>query len=167
MGRAAEVRQMIPIPPQLLIAGAIAIAGATTGFGAAWKWQAAKLTDLELSYTKQEKQRAEIALENQRLIAAARARNDQALIDAASAGVARGIGIRRDSDSARTAVVSLHDDTKTFVRDAAVEPATCPDRTATLGELLDSMAKAGRELAEKADHHTNDIRTMIEAKSKP
>ena len=166
MGRAAEVRKMIPIPPQFLIAGAIAIAGATTGFGAAWKWQSAKLTDLELSSTKQEKQRAEIALENQRLVAAARTRNDQAVIAAASAGVVRGIALRRDSDAARGGLVSLRDDTQAFVRNAAAEPATCPDRTATLGELFNTMAAAGGEFTQKADHHVNDIRTMREAAPK-
>jgi hypothetical protein len=147
------------IPPQLIVAGIIATASAATGFGAAWQIQSWRSDAKEL-------QHAEIALENQRLIAAARARNDQALIDAASAGVARGIAIRRDSDSTRSAVVGLRDDTQAFVRNAAAEPATCPDRTATLGELFNTMAAAGGEFTQKADHHVNDIRTMREAAPK-
>ena len=150
---------MIPIPPQFIIAGVIAVASAATGFGTAWQIKS-WIEDSE------EKDRVEATLENQRLIAATRTRNDQAVINAVNAGVARGIAIRRDSDSARSAVVSLRDDTKAFVRNAAAEPATCPDRTATLGELLDSMAEAGRDIAEKADRHTNDIRMMIEARPK-
>lgn len=151
------------IPPALIVALIIALASAGTGFGAAWKWQAAKLTTMELTHAKQEKQRAETDLENERLVAAARTRNDQAVIAAASAGVARGIALRRDSDATRGGLVSLRDDTQAFVRNAAAAPVTCPDRTATLGELFNTMAEAGAELAGKADRHTNDILTMREA----
>lgn len=157
MARVDEVCPMLP--PRLIVAGIIAVASAGTGFGAAWQIQSWR-ADAE------EKDRVEIALENQRLVAATRARHDQAIIVAASAGVARGIAIRRDSDSTRVAVLGLHDDTKAFVRNAAAEPATCPDRTATLGELLDKLAEAGGELAGKADRHASDIQTMREAAPK-
>ena len=147
------------IPPALIVALIIALASAGTGFGTAWKIQSWRSDS-------KEKAHVEIALENQRLVAAARTRNDQAVIAAASAGVVRGIALRRDSDAARGGLVSLRDDTQTFVRNAAAAPVTCPDRTATLGELFNTMAEAGAELAGKADRHASDVRTLIEAAPK-
>ncbi len=151
------------IPPQLIIVGIVAIAGASTGFGAAWKWQAAKLTDLELAHEKQEKHRAEIDLENERLVAKTRTRNDQAVIHAVNDGLVRSGALRRDAAASRSSLDGLRDATATAVRDAATSVDACTQRAAALGELFSASAESYRELAEKADRHASDVRTLSEA----
>ena len=144
------------IPPQLIVAGIIATASAATGFGAAWQIQSWRADS-------EEKDRVEATLENQRLIGATRTRNDQAVINAVNNGVARSTALRRDSDSARAAADSLRDEITRTVRDASASLAACTVRTAALGELCAAATESHRQLAEKADRHASDIRTIIEA----
>lgn len=144
------------LPPQLIVAGIIAVASAATGFGAAWQIQSWRADS-------EEKDRVEATLENQRLIGATRTRNDQAVINAVNNGVARSAALRRDSDNARAAADSLRDEITRTVRDASASLAACTVRTAALGELCAAATESHRQLAEKADRHASDIRTIIEA----
>ncbi len=154
MARVDEVCPMLP--PQLIVAGIIAVASAATGFGVAWQIQSWRADS-------EEKDRVEATLENQRLIGATRTRNDQAVINAVNNGVARSTALRRDSDSARAAADSLRDEITRTVRDASASLAACTVRTAALGELCAAATESHRQLAEKADRHASDIRTIIEA----
>ena len=144
------------LPPQLIVAGIIAVASAATGFGAAWQIQSWRADS-------EEKDRVEATLENQRLIGATRTRNDQAVINAVNNGVARSTALRRDSDSARAAADSLRDEITRTVRDASASLDACTLRANTLGELFDASTESYRILAAKASLHSSDIRTIIEA----
>ena len=144
------------LPPQLIVAGVIAVASAATGFGAAWQIQSWRADS-------EEKDRVEATLENQRLIGATRTRNDKAVIDAVNNGVARSTALRRDSDSARAAADSLRDEVTRTVRDASASLDACTLRANTLGELFDASTESYRILAAKASLHASDIRTIIEA----
>jgi predicted trehalose synthase len=77
--------------------------------------------------------------------------------------VARSIAIRRDADSARTAADSLRDEITRTVRDASTSLDACTQRAAALGELCAAVTESHRALAEKADRHTSDLSTLIQA----
>lgn len=140
---------------QLVIAGVIAISSAATGFAGAWKIQSWRADAREKEY-------AEQALENERLVAKTITRQQTAVIAATDAGTARSIALRRDADAGRAALLGLHDATAAALRTAESSQAACLDRAATLAELLDTMASAGGELAAKAGRHASDVQTLTD-----
>ena len=153
----ARVDKVCPmLPPQLIVAGIIAVASATTGFGVAWKIQSGLRAERELEYAEQQ-------LENQRLVAATRTRQDQALIAAQNAAQVHAAGLRMAADAARSATSGLRDAISTTVRDADTSVAACTQRAVALGELLSAATESHRELAEKADRHASDVHTLTQA----
>ncbi len=140
------------IPPQLIIAAVIA----ATGFAGGWTIQSWR-------YGAKENEHAQQVLADQRLSAATSIRRADNVIDAQNAAAGREVALRRDAAGARTALVSLHDASAEAMRDAATTHAACLVRAATFSELLDTVAAAGGDLAEKAGRHTNDVRTLSDA----
>lgn len=67
---------------------------------------------------------------------------------------------RRDADSLRVSLDGLSGSGEKLLLDAGTSQPACLERVATLRELLDTMAKAGGELAEKADRHVIDIQAL-------
>lgn len=134
-----------------LLAGAFASGGVV-----AWKVQ-------NWRQAEQEVQRVQLQLENQRLVAATRTRQAQAVIAAQNEGQIRAARMRVVVDAVRAANDGLRDEIATTVRDASISLDACAQRAAALGELLGTATESHRLLAEKADRHTSDIRTLIAA----
>ena len=141
------------MPIQLIIAAIIAAMGFAGGFGAAWKIQAGNINAKEAAYAKQE-------LANVKQAATAAIRNRDTVIDAQNRANTRSIALRRDAESARTELARLRSATTSTVQAARADPVTCPDRAAALGDVLTELGRAGGELAEKADRHVSDLRTV-------
>lgn len=142
--------------PQLIVALLIAGAAFTTGFGGAWKIQSLRLDAREL-------QNAEHQLENERLVAKTRTRQDQAIIAAQSAGLVRARRVAMDADAVRLGNDRLRDDLAVTMRDAAASLDACTVRANTIGELFLAATESNRKLAAKADRHASDIQTLVEA----
>lgn len=138
--------------PQIIIAAVIAVGG----FGSAWKLQ-------DWRYGAKETERAEQELANQRLSAAQALRQSQAAFEAQNLSTARAVGLRRDADGVRAALVGLSHATDAAMRAAAVTHEACVERAATLGELFNASAKEYSDVAEKAGRHANDIQTLVAA----
>ena len=138
--------------PQLIIAALIA----ASGFGSAWIIQSWRFGAKEKDYAQQ-------ALVDQRSAATTAIRRTEAVITAQSAASIRNAGLRRDADSARSALVGLSLATEQALRDAATSHAACVVRANTLSELLGTVASAGGDIAGKADRHANDAKTLIDA----
>lgn len=144
------------MPVQLIIATIIAAVGFSGGFGVAWKIQAGIITEKEAQHAKQE-------LANAQQSAAADIRRLDNTIAAQNAATARTVGLRRDRDSALTELGRLRDAVNSAVQTASTSPVACPERAAALGDVLTELGRAGAELAEKADRHASDVKTLTEA----
>lgn len=138
--------------PQIIIAAVIA----AIGFGGGWKIQ-------EWRYGAKENERAKQVLVDQRLAAATAIRRADNVIEAQSAAAVRAVGLRRAADGSRAALVGLHDAAASALRAASASQAACLERATALSELLGTVAAAGGDMAEKADRHANDVRTLSEA----
>ena len=138
--------------PQLILAAIIAAGG----FGSAWKIQSWRMDSLENEYAQQ-------ALASERLSAAAAIRHATALHDAQNAAVVRATALRRDADGTRTALVSLSQSAAAALQDAATSREACLDRANTFSQLFIDSADRYRGLAEKADRHASDIKTLTDA----
>lgn len=139
-----------------LIAAAIS---AALGFGAAWQIQGHFLIKQQLGQ----------ANERIQLQRTARATLERALTTQQTAQVnaaARGVSLRESAAAGRTELERLRQSTGAAVRAATATPATCPDTAIALGGLLDTVADAGAELADKAGRHVSDIQTLTEAWTK-
>ena len=131
-----------------LLAAAIAATGT-------WKIE-------EWRYGAKEKARAEQELVNVRQSAAKAIRATDNIIVAQNAATIREANLRRDAAGTRAALVGLSGATAQALRDADTSQNACLERAATLGELLNTMADAGGQIAEKAGHHASDIKTLME-----
>lgn len=138
--------------PQLIIAALIAAAG----FGTAWKIQGFRMDA-------KEKEHVEQILDAERRAAAKALRNQETVIAAQSEAARRSADLRRDAAGARAAADGLRSATDQTLRDAAASLDACTLRAAAIGELLGTVEEAGRGMAQKADIHANDARTLIEA----
>ena len=138
--------------PQLIIAAIIA----TASFGSAWQIQSWRMNA-------KEKANVEQILADQRSAATAALRRQEVVIAAQNAAAGREVALRRDADSARTALVGLSHATEQALRDAATSHAACLVTADAASELLITVSTERRELAEKADRHVNDIKMMQEA----
>ena len=140
------------ISPQIIVAALVS----ALGFGTAWRLQ-------EWRFGAKEKAYAEQALFNERRAAAAAVRAAEAVNAAQSAAAARAAALRRDADGVRVALVGLHDATAHYMQADATTIDACRQRAAAVGELLETVASAGGELAAKADRHASDVKMMQEA----
>ena len=144
------------IPPQLVIAGAIAAVSAATGFGAAWKWQAHRMDSMEKTYVEQ-------ALVNERSAAKQAIRQSDAVIAAQNVSAARAASLRRDADGVRTAIVGLSASADTALRDSATSQAACLDTSTKLKIVFLECSGKYEAVARSADLWENDAVTLRDA----
>ena len=139
--------------------GAVAL-----GFGLAWNLQGLKLDALAVEFGKYRNQVEQQAIEARR---AAMDKENFWRMEVENARVnaqTRETKLKKSAAAAQSAVVSLRDDIRTLqARLAGSSAATAIDTAATLGELLGQCSEAYRELAEIADRHASDAKTLIEA----
>lgn len=158
---------MIPIPTLYLKSGAAALA-LTLAFGAGWKvesWRmSGQVEGLMLSH-----QKAQTAMVEKARVAEANARSveqqfQQKLQEAQDAAKLRETDLRKDAAASRAAAGGLRDQLAT-IRGGLAEASSQAraDTAAALTVVLERCSVEYRELAETADRHTNDIRTLIDA----
>lgn len=136
-----------------LATGLVAAALAATGAWQVQNWR----------FDSKEKERVEQELANQRLQAKAAIRREEQVITTQNESQARARALRLDAASARATADGLRVSTEAALRSAAASHSACIVRANTLGELLVSVEEAGRGMAEKADLHANDARTLTDA----
>lgn len=135
---------------------AAAIIAASLGAAGAWQIQ-------EWRFDAKEKAHAEQKLVEVRQSAAAAIRQLDNVLVAQNAGAARAVRLRSDLDSARTELDRLRTAINSTVPGGDATQATCPDRADTVGELLAACAAELVEVGERADRHTNDVKTLTDA----
>ena len=146
--------------PQLAaFVGAVAI-----GFGLAWNLQGLRLDALDIEFRRYQ---SEV---EQNAIAAKRAAMDkenfwrQEVENARINAKSREARLRRDVANAQSAVVGLRNDLGTLrARLATSTEASVLDAADSIGVLFVKCADDYRAMAEVADRHANDTKTLIEA----
>ena len=146
--------------PQLAaFIGAVAL-----GFGAAWNIQGLRVDALDVEfgqYRNEAEQNAiaakDVALEKERFW---RQEVENARINAQS----REARLKRDVANAQSAVVGLRNDLSALrSRLATSTEDACINTAAAIGDLLGQCSEAYQSMAEVADGHVNDIRTLTES----
>lgn len=142
--------------PQLIIAAIIATASFGGGFGAAWKIQNGIAAEKENEYVQQ-------TLRATQDSAAAAIRRADNVIIAQSEAALRERRLRADAASSRDAVGRLSHAADEALSRAQATHAACLVTAAAASELLITVSTERRELAEKADRHVNDLKTLTDA----
>ena len=146
--------------PQLAaFIGAVAL-----GFGAAWNIQGLRVDALDVEfgqYRNEVEQNAiaakDVALEKERFW---RMEVENARINAQ----AREMRLKKDAAAAQSAVSGLRNDLAALRARLATSPEdACINTAAALGDLLGQCSEAYQSMAEVADGHVNDIRTLTES----
>ena len=132
-----------------------AIAGAA-GFWLAWQLQAGNITQLKLEHANERITQGRAA----RVVAD---RQQNTIIAAQNAAAGRAVAMRRDDAGLRTVVDGLRDDLDVTRRAAGTVIDACNRHAATVSQLLVESATVNRELAQAADGHASDVRTLSEA----
>lgn len=132
------------------------IISAVAGFAVAWQLQAHQIVKLNL-----ERANERIAL--QQASRAANERNTTALIQAQNNAAVRDRVVRGNAAATGAAGNGLRITTASTVRAAAESTDTCPNSAAALAVVSDQCFAELQGLAEVADRHVNDIKTLIEA----
>jgi len=140
------------VNPQLIIAALIAAAG----FGTAWKIQGFRMDA-------KEKEHVEQILDAERRAAAKAIRNQETVIAAQSEAARRAAVLRRDAAGARDAADGLRNDIERVRTEAAQSHTACIERADAISELLGAVEEAGRGMAQKADLHASDLKTLMDA----
>lgn len=135
----------------LIASVVIAVSSAAT----AWKVQ-------DWRYEAKEKQRVEMELAQTKAQAAAAIRRVDNVIHAQNAATNRLIALRRDAAASRDALNGVSLAAGEALRRAQASHDACLVTATTTSELLASVSTERRELAEKADGHVNDIKTLTE-----
>ena len=138
--------------PQLIAAVVVALAG----FGSAWQIQTWRYGAREAAYEQQK-------LADQQRAAAAALRQSEAVIAAQSAAAARVATMRRDADGARAALLGLSDATEQAMRSAETSHAACLVAADAERVVLGQCSESYRSLAEVADGHAGDVKTLMDA----
>ena len=143
---------------------ALFFGAAAVGFGMAWNLQGLRLDSLEIEIGQY---RNEV---EQNAIAAKRAEMDkenfwrQEMENARINAQSREARLRRDVANAQSAVVGLRNDLGTLrARLATSTEASCIATADSIGSLFVKCAEDYRAMAEVADRHANDTKTLIEA----
>lgn len=131
--------------------------GAAGGFGAAWKIQAASITQLELTHANER-----IAV--QREARAAIERSLSKLSTAQVQAAARAAKLATELDRNRDELARLRNASSTALRAATGDPVTCIDTATTFSELFSQCTNELVDLANKADKHVSDIKMIISAR---
>lgn len=137
---------------QIILAALIA----ATSFGGAWQIQDWRYGAREAAHEQQK-------LADQQRAAAAAIRQSEAVIAAQSAAAARVATMRRDADGARAALVSLHDAADAAMRSAETSHAACIVTADAERVVLGQCSESYRSLAEVADGHASDVKTLTDA----
>ena len=138
--------------PQLIIAAIIA----ATGFGSAWQIQSWR-------FDAKEKHRAEQELAQVQFSAAANIRRADNAIEAQNAATRRAVALRRDADASRAATVSVSLAAGEALRRALDSHAACLDTASAVTDIFQQCADRRQELAEIADRHASDVKTLMDA----
>jgi hypothetical protein len=144
------------MPIQLIVALLIAAGG----FGSAWKIQSWRMDAMEGEYVKQ-------ALADQRSASTAAIRRQEVVITAQAAANSYAVVLRRDADSARTALVGLSHATEQALRDATTSHSACLERATAIADVQQQSTERYRSLGETCDRHVNDLKTLTSAWPKP
>jgi hypothetical protein len=134
----------------------ISLASAAAGFFLAWQLQAHDITKLNLAHTNER-----IAIHR-----AARAtieRTTGAVLAAQNAATVRVSTHRVAASAARDAVERLREELDVVARAANASLDACSVAATTTGGLLHQCAARYSELADKAQGHVSDVRTLVEA----
>lgn len=142
--------------PQLIVALIIvAVSAGTTWRIQSWYYNA-KEAD-------RDRQNYEINLESERLARRAESGNATRTITALNAANARAAARSRDADSSRAALNSVSYAAGEALRTAQRSHDACLATAAATSELLVAVSTERRELAEKADGHVSDIKTLTDS----
>lgn len=117
----------------------------------------------EWRFASKEKDRVEQQLENERSQAKATLKKAEAVTIAQNASITRQIILRNDANASRDSLIRLQQSTDSALQTSRTNIDACIERTTTLSELLNTSAKEYQRLGEKADRHTSDIKTLIDA----
>ncbi len=129
---------------------------ASMGFGAAWRWQAANITELELQHAHES-----LALELN-----ARDEAERQIAQIAAAQAKAQISVRRtatERTAADVAGAGLRLTTASAVQAAAQNTTACPERAAAIADVFESCVGRYIDVAEKADRHAADSIEQHEA----
>lgn len=143
---------MIPFPYSLI---GVAIVASVAFFGG-WKVQGWHRDSLE-------KERAEQKLADVRLSAAVSIRRADNVILAQNAAAARAAVARADADRARSELDGLRAASDAAVSAARASHEACVVTASAQSNVLKQCGESYRGLAEIADRHVNDIKTLTEA----
>ena len=149
------MRGAASVNPQLIIAAVIA----SLGFGSAWKLQ-------DWRYGAKEKERVEQTLRATQDAAKTAIRRADNIIDAQNASAHRLIALRRDAAASRDALNGVSLAAGEALRTATASHDACIASATAASQLLVAVSAERRELAEKADGHVNDIKTLMQARPK-
>lgn len=138
--------------PQLIIAAIIA----ALGFGSAWQIQSWR-------YGAKEADRVKQALRITQENAATTLRRTDNIIQAQNDAAVRAVALRRDADRSRTALVSLSNAADEALRRAQAGHDASINTAAAAVYVLKQCGKEYAGLAEVADRHVNDLKTIAEA----
>lgn len=141
---------------QLIIAAVIAAAS----FGSAWTIQDWRYGAKEAD---RDRQTYETTLESQRLAHRAQTQDDQRVIAAQNSAALRQRVLRADADASRAALIGLSAAASEALSRAIQSHDSCLATAHATSELLVAVSTERRELAEKADGHVSDLKTLIQA----
>ena len=110
-----------------------------------------------------EKEHVEQILDAERRAAAKAIRNQETVIAAQSEAARRAAVLRRDAAGARDAADGLRNDIERVRTEAAQSHTACIERADAISELLGAVEEAGRGMAQKADLHASDLKTLMDA----
>ena len=133
-----------------------AAVGMVIGFGSAWQIQSWR-------NLRDENNRITIAAENERIVSRVESARRAQNIAAQNARALRESKLRLDAATAHAAVNSLRGAIATVVQASRSDPATCPDTSVTLGNVLADSIETYTELAATCDRHVTDIQTLTGA----
>lgn len=132
------------------------LVSAAIGFGVAWQLQGHQILKLELGHTNER-----IAIERQARTTIERL--SQQRDQAQASATARAIDLRHSADGARAELDGLQHATENTVRTASTNADACLERTAATAGLLNQCAREYQTLAERADRHVSDIKTLTDS----
>ena len=132
---------------------ATGVLAAVMAAGSAWQVQ-------NWRYDAKEKNRVEHQAETDRIAHRAELADSDRVIKAQNASAARAIIDRAAAVASRAAFVSLSDAADAALRTAQESHEACLDRATAFRAVFDSCTRQYGDLAEKADRHVNDIKTL-------
>ena len=147
--------------PGLYVFAAVGIVAGALGFAGGWQTQGWRLGEQISKMKEAQAEAVNTATREARAQESARFKGVQ---DAQAAAQTRAQVARRDADRARSELDRMRD-TLSATRGGVPGESlgACTVRADSAGELLAQCAGAYQGLAEVADRHANDARTLIEA----